>query len=61
MNHMDAMERMALDLEEAQKRRHKKANRRFRVADEEAFWTYDEMVIFRTIKAFRDQSKTYKK
>lgn len=57
--HMDAMEQMALDLEEAQRKRHAEAGARQSVNNEEAFWTHEEMVIFRTIKTFRESSKTY--
>lgn len=56
---MDALERMALDLEEAQNRRKKKAVRHNSVAAENAFWTAEEFAIFETIKTFRKKSRTY--
>jgi len=57
---MDALEQMALDLETAQRKRHQKSGALMSVKDEEAFWDYNEMTIFRTIKTFREISKTYK-
>jgi len=50
---MDALERMAWDLEDAQNKRFKKAR------NKAAFFDTEEQEIFDTIKLFRKYSRTY--
>ena len=54
---MDALEQMALDLEDAQ------ALRQIEWEDDghsvRSFWTHNEYVILETIKLFRKKSQTY--
>lgn len=53
MDEMDALERMANDLEEAQTKRHRKAK------NKEAFWTEAETEIQTTIMLFYSKSRTF--
>ena len=50
---IDALEQMAIDLENAQSRRFKK----FKFKDN--FWNAEETTIFETIKTFYANSRTY--
>lgn len=53
---MDALEQMALDLENAQQARFRKAK------DEDLFWANkEELTIFETIKTMRQSSRSYEK
>lgn len=57
MEEMDALEQMAVDLDEAQQKRLKKTK-----MDEDLFWANrHELVIFEAIRTLRENSRSYKK
>lgn len=58
MEEMDALEQMAVDLDEAQQKRLKKMKHK----DEDLFWANrHELIIFEAIRTLRENSRSYTK